>query len=137
MQHQTLPATPTPLVYGRGVSMNRVEYQKYLKSKQWHALRVAMFERYPMCSRCGLAPSGVVRHVCFDQVGHETLADLEAVCRECYRELRRRPRPRRRRRSKPYQRERAALLRRAERRAKLQAHREKVTAFWKSSHAKT
>lgn len=65
------------------------EYEAYIKSKEWKAIRVAAIEQAGnRCSRCGFTPKSLrqlhVHHLTYERFGHETLDDVAVLCRECH-----------------------------------------------------
>ena len=65
--------------------MNRVEYQKYLASREWAERKNGVRERcLGYCERCLIAPYESTHHLTYINVGHEPLDDLLAVCNPCH-----------------------------------------------------
>lgn len=62
-----------------------VDYQSYLASREWSLLREQVRERSRNeCERCWVAPQQAVHHMTYENVGHETLDELLAVCNPCH-----------------------------------------------------
>ena len=61
------------------------DYQRYLASRAWGLLREAVRVRSDnSCEHCFIAPQQAVHHLTYENIGHETLADLLAVCNLCH-----------------------------------------------------
>lgn len=62
-----------------------VDYQTYLASREWSLLREQVRERSGnQCERCWHAPQQAVHHMTYENVGHESLDELLAVCNPCH-----------------------------------------------------
>ncbi len=60
-------------------------YLKYLKSREWLALRRQVIERCgDKCERCGKFSVAEVHHLTYDRVYHEALEDLQGLCGHCH-----------------------------------------------------
>lgn len=63
----------------------KINYQEYLRSPQWKAIREWALERAER--RCQLCNSGKklnVHHRSYDRLGHEWPADLTVLCHSCH-----------------------------------------------------
>lgn len=72
------------------------EYEKFLASPHWQALRKFKLERqrnelgYNCCEECGARPAVTrktalsVHHVTYERLGEELLEDLKVICRPCH-----------------------------------------------------
>lgn len=61
------------------------EYDDYLLSDEWKAKRNAVIRRASgICEGCGQADAEVVHHLHYDNIYHEWLWDLVALCRPCH-----------------------------------------------------
>lgn len=66
----------------------RQEYEEYIKSPEWRALRVKVFRRCKgICEGCGENAAVQVHHLTYDRLGNEMLFDLVAVCLHCHERL--------------------------------------------------
>ena len=62
-------------------------YQRYLASREWGLLKRAVRKRSEgQCERCP-GEYEETHHLTYERIGHENVADLLAVCRECHRYL--------------------------------------------------
>ena len=65
--------------------MTQIEYQAYLQSPKWLALRNRVIARAEnQCEGCGRWPAVDVHHLTYAHVGQEFLWELRAVCRDCH-----------------------------------------------------
>lgn len=65
--------------------MARLDYHKYLASREWSLLREQVRRRSGnRCERCFQNPQHAVHHLTYERVGHEDLADLMAICNPCH-----------------------------------------------------
>lgn len=74
----------------RGIPVQKLKYNDYLRSPQWRQKRQQLFEqRGKCCERCGLdmgelGISPDVHHKTYDNLFNEPLEDLEVLCRPCH-----------------------------------------------------
>lgn len=62
-----------------------VDYKQYLASREWSLLREQVRERSGgACERCWHGDQQAVHHMTYENVGHESLDELLAVCRACH-----------------------------------------------------
>ena len=67
------------------MSAVKVDYQKYLASREWRLKRQEVIQRYGnVCWRCQDAPIENIHHLTYERVGHEEMDDLMGVCRPCH-----------------------------------------------------
>jgi len=60
-------------------------YGEYLWSDHWRKLRTRILASAKgRCQRCGTIAALQVHHTTYDNLGHEHVDDLIAVCRECH-----------------------------------------------------
>lgn len=60
-------------------------YDEYLQSEHWQKLRkMILISAGEKCQRCGSRAALQVHHETYDNLGHERVDDLLAVCRECH-----------------------------------------------------
>src|SRR5262245_57782679 len=60
-------------------------YLKYLKSKEWLALRQQVIQRCnDRCERCGKFSVAEVNHLTYARIYQETLDDLQGLCEFCH-----------------------------------------------------
>lgn len=65
--------------------MRTDEYQKYLVSPQWLAIRRKVFARAAgLCEGCRECPPTQIHHLSYDHIGEEFLWELAAVCDNCH-----------------------------------------------------
>lgn len=73
--------------------MNAAEYQEYLHSDRWKALRASVFKRVadPRCYCCEKRKAAgwylEVHHLTYERVGRELPGDLVLVCEWCHRSI--------------------------------------------------
>ncbi|HVT89685.1 MAG TPA: hypothetical protein VHD56_12585 [Tepidisphaeraceae bacterium] len=61
-------------------------YQEYMNSPQWAEFRLEAIEAASrQCQRCGNAEDLEVHHLHYDTLGHESLNDVEVLCKSCHR----------------------------------------------------
>jgi hypothetical protein len=61
--------------------MTKEEYQEYLNSPEWKAVRAAALERGDnKCAVCGRRDTLQVHHNCYDRIGAESPTDLVVLC---------------------------------------------------------
>lgn len=87
----------------------RARYVNYLRTPYWAAKRQAAIACYGgACSKCGSRNRLEVRHLRYDNLGHEPMEDLALLCNSCHADLhghkhkrvrRARPKPKRKRRT--------------------------------------
>ena len=64
----------------------KLEYQKYLCSREWCEKKEQVKERsHGICERCLLQQSDHVHHLTYARQYHEHLDDLQDVCEDCHR----------------------------------------------------
>jgi hypothetical protein len=60
-------------------------YDEYLKSEEWAEFRKdALVAAGYRCRRCGFAGELDVHHKHYTTLGHESLSDVEVLCRDCH-----------------------------------------------------
>lgn len=65
--------------------MNKIQYQEYLQSAHWRTLRRKALENAEhSCQLCNSESALNVHHRTYDRLGHERLADLIVLCRDCH-----------------------------------------------------
>lgn len=63
----------------------KAEYEAYLRSSEWKALREQVFRRCSeVCELCEEAAAEEVHHLTYERIGHEELSDLMGVCKPCH-----------------------------------------------------
>jgi 5-methylcytosine-specific restriction endonuclease McrA len=60
------------------------QYNRYLQTPEWKALRTKILQRSPVCEGCGVRSAVSAHHVTYERVGREMLFDLRAVCQQCH-----------------------------------------------------
>jgi 5-methylcytosine-specific restriction endonuclease McrA len=65
----------------------RAEYQEYLRTPQWAALRERVKQRDKICQGCLAAPIEEVHHLTYDHVKEEFAFELVGLCRKCHARL--------------------------------------------------
>jgi hypothetical protein len=61
------------------------EYEAYLASPKWRAMRQAVLSRSQgVCELCEKEAATDIHHVTYIRLGNELLTDLRAVCRTCH-----------------------------------------------------
>ena len=68
-------------------SARRLEYQAYLRSPEWWALRAKVRQRDMVCQGCLSAPVEEVHHLTYDHVMAEFAFELVGLCRKCHARL--------------------------------------------------
>ena len=67
--------------------MNKQEYERYLASLHWKAVRLRKLADIPFCEYCGCRVRLEVHHSSYEHLGHERLdEDLIVLCRDCHQE---------------------------------------------------
>src|SRR5690348_13000452 len=91
------PRHPLRYAYVVGVLelMSSGDYWDYLRTPHWRKLRKEVLARAgERCERCGIEHLQLeINHKTYARRGHETLVDLEALCRNCHAEFHGRPPP--------------------------------------------
>lgn len=65
--------------------MKKAEYQRYLASREWALLKEQVRARSGgKCERCEENEYEQTHHLTYERVGHERLADLQALCAGCH-----------------------------------------------------
>ena len=65
--------------------MDKVEYQKYLASREWALLKKQIRERSEgKCERCMVGKYEATHHLTYERIGHENLEDLLGICGKCH-----------------------------------------------------
>ena len=67
--------------------VNKAEYQQYLRSPWWQAVRVWAFRRAKgRCQGegCGARRGLEVHHLCYDHLGDERTCDVKLLCSACH-----------------------------------------------------
>ncbi len=63
----------------------KAEYEAYLRSQEWMAIRASVFERCGgVCEICKEAPAEEAHHLTYERIGRENLSDLMGVCKPCH-----------------------------------------------------
>ena len=63
----------------------QAEYETYLRSPEWRALRALVFERCGgECEICKEASAEEAHHLTYERIGREDLSDLMGVCKPCH-----------------------------------------------------
>lgn len=63
----------------------REQYECYMNSDQWHALRRKVLKRDNyLCQGCLEAAAEHVHHLTYERLGNELLCDLVSLCRDCH-----------------------------------------------------
>lgn len=61
------------------------KYLEYLKSKEWKAIRVKLFQlRGRKCEECDATRFLQIHHKTYIRLYHEKMDDLQILCRECH-----------------------------------------------------
>lgn len=67
------------------MSGQRVDYHRYMASREWAVKREEVKKRnWGRCERCKSAPIQDVHHLTYERLGHENDDDLQGVCRPCH-----------------------------------------------------
>lgn len=67
---------------------NKAEYQAYLNSPRWQALRQKVFKEYGYrCDQCGSSKNLHVHHITYENLGEENISDLVPLCEDCHKKL--------------------------------------------------
>lgn len=62
-------------------------YEKYLRSQQWFTIREQALEFHGRCcGSCGSKIGLQVHHKTYDNLYHETMADLMILCKPCHKD---------------------------------------------------
>ena len=78
-------ATTEEVRVARGVSGRSAEYERYMGSTAWRALRRRVVARdQGRCVGCGARGALQVHHLTYQRLGHEDLADLVTLCAGCH-----------------------------------------------------
>jgi 5-methylcytosine-specific restriction endonuclease McrA len=73
-----------------GDSKSQKEYEAYLQSPQWRAVRAKVMKRADgLCEGCGALRPTQVHHLSYDHKFNEFLFELVAVCDQCHERLHR------------------------------------------------
>jgi 5-methylcytosine-specific restriction endonuclease McrA len=65
--------------------VRELNYQEYLNSPEWKALRTKVLERDECCVLCASTEELEVHHRTYVRVGYEKMSDLTTVCMPCHR----------------------------------------------------
>lgn len=67
---------------------NKEEYQAYLKSPHWQAIRRKVFKEYGhRCDHCGSSKNLHIHHITYKNLGEEEISDLVPLCEDCHKRL--------------------------------------------------
>jgi len=67
--------------------MNKQEYEQYLGSPHWKAVRMRKLSDTPFCEYCGKKTGLDVHHASYTRLNRENLdKDLIVLCRDCHTE---------------------------------------------------
>lgn len=62
-----------------------MDYNKYIKSKEWRDKRNELFTlKGKECEQCGSTHKINVHHISYDNLGNESLDDLQILCFQCH-----------------------------------------------------
>ena len=71
-------------------SDRKVQYQAYLRSQKWRAIRSRVMSRAGgTCEGCGILPAHEVHHLTYENIGDELLFQLVALCEDCHEKVHR------------------------------------------------
>lgn len=74
--------------WAEGRSSRRADYDAYLQTPHWRALRRRVIERdNGLCQGCLEQPATEVHHLTYVRRGHEMAFDLVSLCRRCHEAL--------------------------------------------------
>lgn len=63
----------------------KAEYEAYLRTPEWRAVRGLVFERCGgVCEICEESPAEEAHHLTYERIGREELSDLMGVCKPCH-----------------------------------------------------
>lgn len=62
-----------------------INYQEYLESYAWKALKKTKLEEQPQCECCG-APATSVHHLSYERLWREKAEDIVSICERCHEE---------------------------------------------------
>ena len=65
----------------------RMEYQIYLRTPEWAAIRERVKQRDRVCQGCLAAPIEEVHHLTYEHVQNEFAFELIGLCRKCHARL--------------------------------------------------
>ena len=65
-------------------AFGEMEYEDYLRTVWWKALRMQVRKERGRCARCGSAKRLEVHHLNYTRLGREPREDLEVLCRTCH-----------------------------------------------------
>ena len=65
-------------------ALRRRDYLAYLDSDEWQQLRLAVLSENGSCAVCTSTTHLDVHHRTYERFGHEALADLIVLCRDCH-----------------------------------------------------
>lgn len=67
---------------------NKAEYQAYLNSPKWQAIRKRLYRKYEYrCDLCGSPKNLNVHHITYENLGEEKDEDLTVLCQKCHSKL--------------------------------------------------
>lgn len=67
---------------------NKEEYQAYLKTPHWQAIRRKVFKEYGhRCDHCGSSKNLHIHHITYKNLGEEEISDLVPLCEDCHKRL--------------------------------------------------
>lgn len=64
--------------------MNKQEYCKYIKSKEWAKVRQLILKQRKVCEKCGTKSRLHIHHLTYVRLGKELPEDLVVLCRPCH-----------------------------------------------------
>lgn len=67
---------------------NKAEYQAYLNSPRWQAIRKRLYREYEYkCAMCGSSINLNVHHITYENLGEEKDEDLTVLCQQCHSDI--------------------------------------------------
>lgn len=67
---------------------NKAEYQAYLNSPRWQAIRKRLYREYEYkCAMCGSPKNLNVHHITYENLGEEKDEDLTVLCQQCHSDI--------------------------------------------------
>lgn len=65
--------------------VTKVDYHTYMASREWRLKRKeVMAQTDGWCERCHSAKATQVHHLTYENLGHESLNELQGLCRSCH-----------------------------------------------------
>jgi len=75
---------PLSISNARNQELSSLEYDEYLKTREWKAIRDFMKDAFRHCSCCGATTSLHVHHNCYPHRGAERPSDVTVLCCSCH-----------------------------------------------------